>query len=67
VFTFTFIHLADAFIQSNLQLLYMSEGLSVLLRDTWVSNSGIKPGSLTPKVCVLSTATSPSHHHLSGK
>jgi len=24
-FTFTFIHLADAFIQSGLQLLYMSE------------------------------------------
>jgi len=24
-FTFTFIHLADAFIQSDLQLLYMSE------------------------------------------
>jgi len=25
LFTFTFIHLADAFIQSDLQLLYMSE------------------------------------------
>jgi len=25
IFTFTFIHLADAFIQSDLQLLYMSE------------------------------------------
>jgi len=26
-FTFTFIHLADAFIQSDLQLLYMSTGV----------------------------------------
>jgi len=25
IFTFTFIHLGDAFIQSDLQLLYMSE------------------------------------------
>jgi len=61
-FTFTFIHLADAFIQSDL-LIYMSEvtrlwsnlGLSVLLKDTLVSHSGFEPGSFTPKACVLST------------
>ena len=55
----TFVHLADTFIQSDLQLLYMSEvarlwsneGLRVLLRYTMVygSQSGIEPESLTPK------------------
>jgi len=70
VITFIFIHLADTFIQSDLQLLYMSEvarlwsnlsdtlGHLVTLSETLVSHSAFEPGS-TPKACVLSTAPSP--------
>jgi len=51
---FTFIHLADTFIQSDLQLLYMSE-----VARLW--------RSLTPMACVLSTAPSPPNNEMKSK
>jgi len=46
---------------SEVARLWSNQGLSVLHRDTLVFNSGFKPGSLTPKACVLFTAL--RHHH----